>query len=78
VRVRCHPRDLDVLESERELWNGRGTTRRVELVEDESVGRGGVVVETDTGTIDARIPRLTEAVERALAKAVENESGTFG
>lgn len=80
VRVRCHPSDLDLLRNERELWNGRGTTRRVELVEDETVGRGGVVVETDTGTIDARIPRLTESVERALAQAVEaeRESGKIG
>jgi len=73
VVMRCHPEDLSVLERERELWNGRGANRRVELVEDESVGRGGVVVETDTGTIDARIPRLTESVERALARAVEGE-----
>lgn len=79
VVVRCHPQDLRVLESERDLWNGRGGSRRVELVEDESVGRGGVVVETDSGTIDARIPRLTESVERALAEAVEaeNEPGTL-
>lgn len=80
VRVRCHPSDLDLLRNERELWNGRGTTRRVELVEDETVGRGGVVVETDTGTIDARIPRLTDSVERALAHAIEaeHESGKIG
>lgn len=80
VVVRCHPQDLKVLDNERDLWNRRGTSRRVELVEDESVGRGGVVIETDTGTIDARIPRLTESVERALAQAVEaeNESGKIG
>lgn len=73
VVMRCHPQDLQVLDNERDLWNGRGTSRRVELVEDELVGRGGVVIETDTGTIDARIPRLTESVERALAQAVEAE-----
>lgn len=74
VVVRCHPQDLAVLDSERDLWNGRGSSRRVQLVEDESVGRGGVVIETDTGTIDARIPRLTESVERALAQAIEAEN----
>lgn len=80
VVMRCHPQDLGVLESERDLWNGRGTSRRVELVEDESVGRGGVVIETETGTIDARIPRLTESVERALAEAIaaEGESHAHG
>lgn len=73
VVMRCHPDDITSLERDRELWNGRGANRRVELVEDDSIGRGGVVVETDTGTIDARIPRLTESVERALARAIEAE-----
>lgn len=75
VVLRCHPLDLDILERERELWHGRSSSRRIELLEDDSIGRGGVVIETDTGTIDARIPRLTDAVERALAKAVEAEAG---
>jgi len=72
VVVRCHPDDLAVLEREKELWGARGG-RRVELRPDETTGRGGVVVETDTGTIDARIPRLTENVEKALAAALAEE-----
>lgn len=73
VILRCHPQDLTTLEREKELWGGRGNARKVVLEPDESVGRGGVVIETDTGTIDARIPRLTENVERALAQALEEE-----
>jgi len=73
VVVRCHPQDLTALEREKELWGGRGGVRKVTLEPDESVGRGGIVIETDTGTIDARIPRLTENVERALAQALEEE-----
>ncbi|MEN9308629.1 MAG: hypothetical protein RL173_2561 [Fibrobacterota bacterium] len=73
VMVRCHPKDLTTLEHEKELWGGRGGVRKVALEPDESVGRGGIVIETDTGTIDARIPRLTENVERALAQALEEE-----
>jgi flagellar biosynthesis/type III secretory pathway protein FliH len=73
VMVRCHPKDLTTLEHEKELWGGRGGVRKVVLEPDESVGRGGIVIETDTGTIDARIPRLTENVERALAQALEEE-----
>ena len=73
VVVRCHPQDLTALEREKELWGGRGGGRKVVLEPDESVGRGGIAIETDTGTIDARIPRLTENVERALAQALEEE-----
>jgi len=72
VVVRCHPADVTVLEREKELWGSHGG-RRVVLEPDESVGRGGIVLETDTGTIDARIPRLTENVEKALAGAIEEE-----
>ncbi len=73
VILRCHPQDLTSLEVEKELWGGRGGARKVVIEPDESVGRGGIVIETDTGTIDARIPRLTENVERALAQALEEE-----
>ncbi|HNY29323.1 MAG TPA: FliH/SctL family protein [Fibrobacteria bacterium] len=77
VVVRCHPADLTTLEREKELWGTR-SGRRVSLEPDESVGRGGVVIETDTGTIDARVPRLTENVERALAEAVAEERARGG
>ena len=73
VILRCHPQDLTTLEREKELWGGRGGVRKVVLEPDETIGRGGVILETDTGTIDARIPRLTENVERALAQALEEE-----
>jgi flagellar biosynthesis/type III secretory pathway protein FliH len=72
VVVRCHPQDLTAMEREKDLWGSR-TGRRISLEPDQSVGRGGVVVETDTGTIDARIPRLAENVEKVLASALEEE-----
>lgn len=77
VVVRCHPADVTTLEREKELWGTR-SGRRIALEPDESVGRGGVVVETDTGTIDARIPRLTENVEKALVAALEEERSRGG
>jgi flagellar biosynthesis/type III secretory pathway protein FliH len=77
VVVRCHPADVTVLEREKELWGAHGG-RRVSLEPDESVGRGGIVVETDTGTIDARIPRLTENVEKAIVVALEEERSRGG
>lgn len=72
VVVRCHPQDLTTLEREKDLWGGR-SGRRVVLESDESVGRGGIVIETDTGTIDARVPRLSENIEKAIAAALEEE-----
>ena len=72
VVVRCHPADITAMEREKELWGNRGG-RKVVLSPDETVGRGGVVVETDSGAIDARIPRLTENVEKALASALAEE-----
>jgi flagellar biosynthesis/type III secretory pathway protein FliH len=77
IRVRVHPEDFTALEREKGLWNARGN-RTIELIEDETVGRGGVLVETEAGSIDARIPRMTQKVEEALAKAVAEESARLG
>lgn len=67
VLVRCAPEDLDALE--------RGKPRIVErcraaqlvrFVADERVGRGGCIVETELGVVDARLSTQLEAIERAL------------
>jgi flagellar assembly protein FliH len=77
VRVRVHPEDFTALEREKGLWNARGN-RTIELLEDETIDRGGVMVETEAGSIDARIPRMTGKVEEALAQALAAESSRLG
>jgi flagellar biosynthesis/type III secretory pathway protein FliH len=67
LTVRAHPDDLAALE--------RGKPRLVErcraggavvLRADPSVGRGGCIIESELGVVDARLSVQLEAIERAL------------
>jgi len=66
VRVRVNPEDLVFVEA---TWRDVAAEHRlqaVELVADGLVQRGGCVVETRTGTIDAQVDTKIAEVERAL------------
>jgi flagellar biosynthesis/type III secretory pathway protein FliH len=67
VVVRMNPADLEAIE--------RGKPRLVERVRsaravtfraDETVARGGCIVESELGVVDARLSTQLEAIERAL------------
>src|SRR5206468_3048977 len=67
VLVRINPADLEAIE--------RGKTRLVEKIRaarsvtfrgDEAVTRGGCIVETELGVVDARLSTQLDAIERAL------------
>ena len=45
--------------------------KNLEIVDDRRVGDGGCVIETNAGTIDAKIETQLAEVERALANAIE-------
>ena len=55
VTVRVNPADLERMREHRDELIAIGDIRNLRVVEDQRVDRGGVVVETDAGTIDARI-----------------------
>lgn len=68
VVVRVHPEDLPVAESLRARIAARaGAAEGFALAPDPSVGRGGCVVESELGRVDARVATKLEALERALA-----------
>jgi flagellar assembly protein FliH len=52
IGVRVHPADLPLIESGAEEALAARSAR---LVADETIARGGVLVESDVGTVDARI-----------------------
>jgi flagellar biosynthesis/type III secretory pathway protein FliH len=69
VTLRVHPEDLVAIrEAEEALEAGLARARRFQLVADPSVGRGGAVVETEAGTVDARLDRQLAALREALAE----------
>lgn len=62
VRVRLHPDDAEPIGRETESEVARG---RIVLVPDPSVARGGCVVESDVGTVDATLGHALDAVRSA-------------
>lgn len=67
VLLRIHPDDLKALERGRpRLLQRCAHAEVVHLRADASVTRGGCIVETELGTVDARLPLQLDAIERAL------------
>ena len=67
LRIRVHSDDLSTVRANRdELYTLVDNIRQVEIVEDRRVGPGGCIVETDAGTIDARIETQVEEVRKLL------------
>jgi flagellar biosynthesis/type III secretory pathway protein FliH len=68
--VRAHPDDLAVLEAARpRLHEALAGVTAIALRPDPTVGRGGCVVETESGSVDARLESQLDALERALVRA---------
>jgi flagellar assembly protein FliH len=67
ITVRLNPEDYKtIMESEHEFKDILDRTRRLMFREDEEISKGGCVVETEVGTIDARLETQLEAIRKAL------------
>jgi flagellar assembly protein FliH len=66
VTVRVNPADLECMREHRDDLIAIGDIRNLRLLEDQRVDRGGVVVETDAGTIDARIGTQLDEARKIL------------
>ncbi|MEJ7617332.1 MAG: FliH/SctL family protein [Pyrinomonadaceae bacterium] len=61
--IHLHPEDYNFVSLHREKLNGNSS---IELVEDRSIGRGGCLVETEMGDVDARIEQQFSEIESGL------------
>jgi flagellar assembly protein FliH len=66
VTVRVNPADLERMREHRDELMALSDIRNLRLVQDKRVDRGGVVVETDAGTIDARVGTQLEEARKIL------------
>jgi flagellar assembly protein FliH len=66
VTVRVNPADLERMREHRDELIAIGDIRNLRVVEDQRVDRGGVVVDTDAGTIDARIGTQLDEARKIL------------
>jgi flagellar assembly protein FliH len=60
--IRLHPDDYTVVARDGDRWSGSNVT----VVPDPSIARGGCMVESDFGTIDATLDRQFDEMARAL------------
>jgi len=76
VRLRVHPLDLHLLtQSKQMLIDGVDGLSELELVPDTRLGLGGCVVETTTGTIDARLSTQLREIAFHLLNATPTVDG---
>lgn len=67
ITVRVNPEDYQTIKSgDYEFKDVLDRTKRLHFKEDESVAKGGCIVETEVGTIDAQIETQMEAIRKAL------------
>ncbi|HEY8313153.1 MAG TPA: FliH/SctL family protein [Candidatus Baltobacteraceae bacterium] len=66
VTVRVHPADIETMRENRETMMSMNDIEHLRVIEDQRVDRGGIVIETDGGTIDAKISTQLREVRRLL------------
>jgi type III secretion protein L len=74
LTVRVNPSDLSLIEEEREKFLPSGRARFIDFVADPRVASGGCLIESEVGTIDARLETQLRVLERALLAQSEGGS----
>lgn len=66
ITVRVNPGDLERMREHREEMLAVGDVKNVRIIEDQRVDRGGVIVETEAGSIDAKISTQVAEARKVL------------
>ncbi len=70
IRLRVHPDDVALVRAQKEdLVRTYDGIERLDILDDQRVGRGGCEVESVNGILDARLDRQLKEVARALQEA---------
>lgn len=77
VKIRVHPEDAAILEPEwldaqANIWG----LRKVDLLADDEVERGGCLIETEVGFVDARVETRVAQIGSALRAAEGDDNGS--
>ncbi len=66
ITVRVNPADVERMREHREQLLALGDVKTMRVIEDQRVDRGGVIIETDAGSIDAKISTQLSEVRKIL------------
>jgi len=67
VTVRVNPADMQTMREHRDQLMSINDIDHMRVIEDQRVDRGGVVIETESGTIDSKVSTQLREVRRLLA-----------
>jgi type III secretion protein L len=73
VTIRVNPADASTVEGHREKLDPAGRARFLEVVADPRVTKGGCLIETESGAVDAQLETQLRVLERALLRRVSVE-----
>ncbi len=74
LTVRVSNADLTRLEEMRESINAFGRAQYIDFVADQAIAKGGCIIESASGTIDARFETQLRILENALLARTSNET----
>jgi flagellar biosynthesis/type III secretory pathway protein FliH len=74
IRIRVNPDDVELLKAHKEdLMASMDGIQKIEVIADRRVGRGGCVVETVAGNVDARIYSQLCQIQGSLRDVVDDD-----
>lgn len=76
LTVRVNPKDLPTVEREAEKFALGGRVQFIDFVADPRVASSGCLIESEVGTIDARLETQLRVLERALLSQSEGENAS--
>lgn len=73
LTVRVNAGDLPLVEQMRERIDSFGRAKSIDFIADQSVKEGGCIIESQSGTIDARLETQLRILENALLARIDGE-----
>ncbi len=74
VRIRINPNDLDIIDEYSKGLLNKSTFNKIKFEPDERIEKGGCLIETDIGNVDARISVQLEELCMKLEESVEKKN----
>lgn len=75
LRIRISPDDMDEVKRLLPSLSATAKVERLEILEDTAIGRGGCILETGFGRINAAIEDQLEMLEKEVERAFESSRG---
>jgi type III secretion protein L len=69
ITIRVHPEDAKTLKSSKDaLAEALGTGRIIDVMEDKKVEKGGCIIESEVGVVDAQLHKQMERLRKVLSE----------